>query len=173
MLTGLIAATALVMVAPSAKAQGAKSANNAIYLELGGSGVIYSVNYERMISKMGVRAGFSYLSVNGAAVSGGSVSSAKVSATGVPLTMSYLGIGGNNKLELGGGVLFEKFSGQASWGPGQDVKAGAVVPMATFIMGYRYQPRNGGFNFRIAFTPVYHPDLGFWPWGGMSFGVSF
>src|SRR6185503_6668686 len=88
MLTGLIAATALVMVAPSAKAQGAKSANNAIYIERGGSGVIYSVNYERMISKMGVRAGFSYLSVNGAAVSGGSVSSAKVSATGVPLTMS-------------------------------------------------------------------------------------
>ena len=121
--TGLVAATALVMVAPSANAQRAKPAQNSIYLELGGSGVIYSMNYERMVSKIGVRAGFSYLSVTGA----GSGGSAKVSATGIPLTMSYLGIGHNNKLELGGGLLMEKFSGQASWGPGQDVKAGDLL----------------------------------------------
>jgi hypothetical protein len=175
---GLVAAglavAALAVTAPApARAQNADLAKNAFYVELGGSGVIYSINYERMFGDMSMRAGFSYLSVSSSATAGGATGSAKVSATGIPVTMSYLGIGGNNKLELGGGVLFEKFSGQASWGIGQDVRAGAFVPMATFILGYRYQPAHGGFNFRLAFTPVYHPDVGFYPWGGLSFGVGF
>ena len=171
---GLVAAgmavAALAVIAPApARAQSADLAKNAMYVELGGSGVIYSINYERIFGDLSMRAGFSYLSVSSAA----GTSSAKVSATGIPVTMSYLGIGGNNKLELGGGVLFEKFSGTASWGLGQDVRAGAFVPMATFIVGYRYQPASGGFNFRLAFTPVYHPDVGFYPWGGLSFGFGF
>jgi hypothetical protein len=147
-----------------------RTAPNAVYLELGGNGVIYSVNYERILpGDIGLRAGFGRLSLG--ASSG--TSTAKVSATGVPLTVSYLGIGGSSKLELGGGILMEKFTGQASWGPGEKVKSGAFVPMATFILGYRYAPMHGGFNFKLAYTPVYQKDLGFFNWGGISFGYGF
>jgi hypothetical protein len=45
--------------------------------------------------------------------------------------------------------------------------------MGTFVLGYRFSPPKGGFNFKLAFTPVYHPDVGFWSWGGMAFGVGF
>jgi len=42
------------------------------------------------------------------------------------------------------------------------------------VIGYRYQKKKGAL-FRVAFTPVYFPDVGFAQYGGMgiSFGYSF
>ena len=41
-----------------------REAKNAIYVSLGGTGLIYSVNYDRMLSdKVGFRLGFSTISV--------------------------------------------------------------------------------------------------------------
>jgi hypothetical protein len=96
-----------------------------------------------------------------------------VSSTGVPITVSYLLGSGGSKLEMGAGLLLEKFSGQASSGFGEKASGSGVYPVGTAIFGYRYMPVGGGFNFKLAFTPVYHPDLGFFPWGGLSFGFGF
>jgi hypothetical protein len=161
----------LVALVPSwAQAQAAHRAANAMYVELGGNGLWYSVNYERVVQpKVALRAGISYMSVGAAS----GTASASVSSMGFPLTMSYLAGGGSSKLEIGAGVLFEKFSGQASSGFGEKATGSGFYPVGTAIFGYRYMPVGGGFNFKLAFTPVYHPDLGFFPWGGLSFGFGF
>ncbi len=53
------------------------------------------------------------------------------------------------------------------------MKAGAFVPLATFIVGLRIAPPKGGFNFKLAYTPFYSSATKFFNWGGMSFGMSF
>lgn len=170
--TTFVAVAVLAAMAPAlANAQGQRTAFNAVYLEVGGNGLWYSVNYERIFQQdVSLRVGLSYISVTAAA----GETSSSVSSLGVPLTASYLGLGSmNHKLEVGGGVLLEKFSGQASSGFGEKAEGGGFYPFATFIAGYRYVPAHGGFNFKLAFTPVYHPDLGTFPWGGAAFGVGF
>ena len=76
-------------------------------------------------------------------------------------------------LELGAGATFTRFSGSASTGFGDEISAGSFVPVGTFIAGLRLAPAGGGFNFKLAFTPFWHPDIGFFPWGGLAFGVGF
>lgn len=168
-LTACLMLAALAVLAPSwASAQ--RTARQTVYVELGGNGLWYSLNYERWLQpNLAVRIGASYLSMS--ASSG--TAEASVSSLGVPLTASYMVGRGNSKLELGGGVLFEKFSGQASSGFGEKAEGGGLFPMATFIAGYRYAPANGGMNFKLAFTPVWHPDLGTFMWGGLAFGYGF
>ena len=164
----------LMAAAPLAAqtAPAARAASNAVYLELGGNGLMYSVNYEKHLPATGtaVRAGLGYMSVS---ASGGG-GSANASMVAIPLTFSWLGRGqGSIKPELGAGATAVRFSGSSSIGFGNDVQAGAFVPLATFIAGLRIAPRNGGFNFKLAYTPFWHPDVGFFSWAGMSFGMSF
>jgi hypothetical protein len=100
--------------------------------------------------------------------------SASVKTVVVPLTASFLGLGStNHKLELGAGLALSSYSGQGSFGLTEEVAAGGFFPVGTAIAGYRYVPGDGGFNFRIAFTPLFHPDLGFFPWAGLAFGYGF
>ena len=151
-------------------AQNERTAHNTVFLELGGNGLIYSVSYERILpSDMSLRAGVGYLSMGASA----GTASSNVTSLSIPVTASYLGIGGATKLELGGGVLFQRFSGATSTGFGDEIEAGVFVPLATFITGLRLAPPGGGFYFKLAFTPIYHPDVGFFPWGSLAFGVGF
>jgi hypothetical protein len=166
-------AVLLALVPPAARAQNGNgnSASNAVYLELGGNALLYSLNYERLLpSDVALRAGFGYMSISAA----GGGASANVTSVGIPLTFSYLGLGGGAaKFELGAGALFQRFSGAASTGFGDEIEAGTFVPLATFIAGLRIAPPGGGFNFKLAFTPMWHPDVDFFPWGGLGFGVGF
>ena len=161
---------ALALMVPAWADAQVHIARNAMYVELGGNGLWYSLNYERLASpNVALRAGVSYMSVSAAS----GTASANVSSMGFPLTAAYLVGKGSSKLEIGGGLLAEKFSGAASSGFGQKATGGGFYPMGTAVFGYRYAPVGGGFNFKLAFTPVYHPDLGFFPWGGLSFGFGF
>lgn len=163
---------ALVAVAPSgAHAQGGRTAFNTVFLELGGNALFYSLNYERVLpSDVALRAGFGYMSVS--ATSGTAGGNASVLT--IPLTFSYLGVGGGSaKLELGAGATFTRFSASASSGFGDEIEAGAFVPVGTFIAGLRLAPPGGGFNFKLGFTPFWHPDVGFFPWGSLAFGFGF
>src|SRR3954468_16892516 len=67
-----------------------KPAANSVFLEGMGSGLFYSVNYERrVIDDVGVRAGFSYMSMGAEATAGGSTTSASSTYVTVPITVSY------------------------------------------------------------------------------------
>ena len=156
-----------------------RDANNSFFLEAGGPGLLYSVNYERVFENdFGMRVGFSYTSFSASAGS----SSASASFMAIPVIASYLGLReGNHILELGGGATALYFNGAGSSG----VVAGSgsgVTALGTALIGYRRQPVNGGFQFRVGLEALVgkglsfsNPDpnsFGVLPWMYMSLGFS-
>jgi hypothetical protein len=150
-------------------------AENSIYLELGGNALLYSINFDRMISPdMGARIGIGYMGLStGTAPTDGPDHNASVSVLLVPATFNFFVSShdgnhvGSSKLELGLGVALVDINGDF----GGTTFSGAGVG-GTATIGYRYQPYDGGFLFRIGFTPVFASST-FFPWGGISFGLTF
>jgi len=156
-----------------------RDANNSFFLEGGGPGLLYSVNYERVVENdFGLRVGFSYTSLSASA--GGASASASFMA--IPVIASYLGLReGNHILELGLGGTAIYVSG--SGGSGTAFAAGSgTTALGTALIGYRRQPVNGGFQFRVGLEALVgkglalsnpNPDsIGVLPWMYMSLGFS-
>lgn len=143
---------------------------NAIYVEIFGPGLLYSINYDRLITRhTSLRAGVSkwsfpafFFLVNGS-----------IDFTGFPVTLNYLAGEGNSRLELGAGIvpMLVSLDGEEIFF-GESVRGRATAVLGTASVGYRYQPMDGGFVFRIGFTPVFNFDKVF-PTGGLSVGVAF
>jgi hypothetical protein len=167
-----VALCALALAAPLARADPAREANNSLYLELGGSGAVYSLNYERFVQRdVSLRVGFGYVSLKGAEISGGTVVN-EIALLTIPVTASYLGIGsGNHRLELGAGAVFARITGETT-SDGAKAFGSASGVVGTAIAGYRYVRPDGGFTFRAAFTPLFG-EGGFQPWAGVALGYSF
>jgi hypothetical protein len=158
-----------------------REAKNAIYLDLAGPGLFYSLNYDReLMPDLSARIGFSYFSIGAKATAGDTSASAEFGYWAVPITASYLGIGSkSNMLELGGGpvIMHMKVSGDAFFKP-SDQKAGAsysaTMLAMTALAGYRHQPEDGGFVFRIGLSPEKIFGVpGIWPTGYLSLGAAF
>ncbi len=161
-----------------------KPAPNSVFLEGMGSGLFYSINYERrVIDDLGVRAGLSYLSVSATASNGSTTASASSSYLTIPLTVSYLGVRGRKSgLEVGGGLTLAYSSGSASTGVSSASGSG-MAPIGTFMVGYRLHPvDHAGFQFRVGLMALaakglsFDPDpnkVGVLPWFYMSFGAGF
>jgi hypothetical protein len=127
-----------------------RTANNSFYLDGMGPGLLYSINYERIVEDdFGLRLGFSYIPLTGTASSGGSSASASVAFMNFPVTASYLGLrSGNHALEMGGGGVLVTATGSAQ-GSGMSVSGSGATILGTAFLGYRRQPPEGGFLFRI------------------------
>ena len=135
---------------------------NSIYLELLGSGGIYSINYDRLFTpNIGGRIGFSYLSTEQDFII------PELTMYIFPLSFNYFVGNGSSKLEFGAGMTF--ITGDYDW---LGSKGSGSVVVANLNIGYRYQPVDGGFLFRIGFTPVVTPN-GLQPWGELSIGGTF
>jgi hypothetical protein len=154
------------------------TAPNGIYVELLGNGLLYTINYDRFINDdMSLRAGFEYIGL-GASDPSGSGASASVSMMMIPLTFNYFltshdkGKVGSSKFELGAGIMIANFSASATGSAGDVFSASGFGIAGTATIGYRLQPSDGGFIFRIGFTPLIGPG-GFLPFGGLSFGYGF
>jgi hypothetical protein len=150
-----------------------KSAPNALYVEVGGNGAFYSLNYERYLRPdAAVRIGAMYMSVSASAGS----SSAKASWLTVPIMLEYLGIhAGNHALEVGAGVDMMYFSGTASTFDATAMSDG-LIPVGTATVGYRYSNPAGGFVFKAGYTPLFFVTTEtkqVFHWGGLSFGYRF
>jgi len=140
-----------------------RTANNAIYLEGLGPGLLYSVNYDRSFGDFAGRVGFGYLSlsVTGTSDSGSGPVQETSSASffTVPITVSYLGVGSKrNMLELGAGATIVHVGAGASAidaksSTSENAAATFVFPVG--IVGYRYQPPHGGFLFRAGLSPIF------------------
>jgi hypothetical protein len=127
------------------------TAPNAIYVELLGQGVALTANYERILfattpHNISLRAGFGIWVDIG---KGGAV---------VPIGASYL-FGHSHKIEVGIGYAFITGSNNYSIG------------VSTGVIGYRYQPIDGGFLIRVSFTPRFDDEVE--PWVGLSLGYAF
>lgn len=133
--------------------------DHAIYLEVGGSAIAYSINYEGRIGEnLWGRVGASYFP------------GPFVEMVSFPLGMSYL-IGKDVKhFELGFAVS-PTYSESDFFTDESNKKEYGII--ASPIIGYRFQPKEELF-FRLAFTPFFTTfDTKFFLSGGLSFGYSF
>ena len=152
-------------------------ASNSIFLEGLGSGLWYSLNYERLILNMlGVRIGFGYVPL--------SVPGATAHYLTIPLELNYLGIrAGSHVFEMGAGATLAIASATISGG-GLIGSASGFGALGTAHLGWRIHPIRGGFHFRIGAELLYGPglpignnatltDWGVLPWGYLSLGGVF
>ncbi|MBN7816824.1 hypothetical protein [Algoriphagus pacificus] len=154
------------------------TAKNIVYLDLGGNAGQYAVTYGRVFHqkgklKLSASAGFSMWYQ-------GSISNTRwLPAIPVELTAFY----GKSKhhLELGAGVTSylgnSIYFDQETFESVDKVVFGAILPVR---IGYRYQKPNGGFFFRVGYTPLINIPIredktwNFEPrFAGLSFGKSF
>jgi hypothetical protein len=148
-----------------------RTASNVVFAEVLGSGLLYSLNYERIFDSLhvGIRGGASYFSypVSDYGKSG------NLKLLTIPVVASYyLGMP-KHKLQLGLGATF-LYTGVSSDSTGtkfESDRSGAGIAV-TAIIGYRYLPPAGGFTFGVAFTPLLRSGS-FLPWGGAEAGYSF
>jgi hypothetical protein len=141
---------------------------NAVYFELLGPGLLYSINYERMVSdNISLRIGYSSWQVTTPFLI-----TSSVSFTGIPVMVNFLSGDGNSKLELGAGIEFIQFGATTSF-LGFDSKTSTGSGSAgVFALGYRYQPKGGGIHFRIGIDPLIGAN-GARITGSLSLGLCF
>lgn len=138
---------------------------NSIYLELLGSGLVYSINYERSINQfLSGRIGFMYDLLH-LVIADDEDEQDRLNM--LPLMLYYIPGKSKHKLEIGLGIAFVFTKGKFDDVGIFDSDTNLVG--ATTI-GYRIQPESRGVIFRISFTPFFG-DEGVLPWGGLSVGV--
>ncbi len=157
----------ILLVSALAFPQKKGTADNNVYLELLGSGLFSSINYEHTYSNnFTMRFGVGWVFSNSVSNSGGHHSIAFF-----PLAMgNYLiDIYGNNYLEIGGGFLIaaSELTFSDTFNNPTNI---TIVP--TFALGYRYSPKDGGVFFSIAFDLFTYPPQ-VMPWAGLGFGYKF
>ncbi|MDR7130237.1 hypothetical protein J2X69_002585 [Algoriphagus sp. 4150] len=158
------------------------TAKNALYVEFGGNSGRYAINYSRIIHqkeklKLNVSAGFSMWSDK--------IDLPPLTKTKwlpvVPLEFSAFWGKSNHHLEMGTGIT--SYLGRSlaidseTFEFSDKVVFGAFIPLR---VGYRYQKSEGGFFFRIGYTPIINIPVragkswSFDPYfAGISFGKSF
>lgn len=162
------------VAAPLAGQQGAApppaTARNAIYAELGGNGLLYTLNYDRRIrNHVTGRAGLMFISLSGTDEDGSRV---EATVAFVPLMVNRLIGSGAGRFELGIGPVFGFAGGEIDDVEDEDVEfTGLGLAAVSSTIGYRYQPLDGGLVFRAGLTPFYSGSLQVW--GGLSIGVAF
>lgn len=160
------------------------TAKNTVFVELGGNGGLISINYDRIFHQNGKfkfagRAGFSYFKQS----SGNKGSNIPPYWSPLlPLEVTALWGRSRHHLELGVGVTFFSsrnliFNPEGPEFFERDIGLDMIIPIR---LGYRYQKPEGGFFFRVGYTPGFNPQLSsksptiFTPlWGGISIGTSF
>ena len=149
-----------------------RSALNDVFFEALGSGLLYSLNYERMIDKwnIGLRAGASYFTY--AVSSYGK--SGNLTLVSFPVMASYYyGLWRGHHLQLGlGATIFYTGVATDSLGTSYDAERSGAGLAASGVVGYRYKPRDGGVSFGVGFTPLLRASK-FLPWGGANVGYAF
>jgi hypothetical protein len=155
------------------------TSKNTIFFEALGNGFLYSVNYDRLVTpNIAVRIGFSILPII--------VPDVNSLIMSVPISASYLHHFPNSPSNIELGLGFSTVNSTSDGYPPAHILGRKpfsetfvfVVPM----LGYRLQPKQGGFNFRVLWTPLTW-SLGietttskppaFWYWFGLGLGHTF
>lgn len=166
----IVALAAALLAAPrGAAAQDTRPipAPNAFYVEAGGNGLLYSVNYDRLVlPNAGFRVGIGVLPFFPAM----GFTDDNVTLTAVPVLANVLFGKGAGRLEVGAGATFTSASVEwSTFGEGEE-SASTIIPNGT--IGYRYQRPEGGTVFRAGAIPLYIAEE-WWLSVGVSFGRAF
>ena len=138
-----------------------KGLQNAFYFEYGGNAILYSLNYDRILFKVGdrnfagARIGFSWMPFNKQVLD---IEHVFI----VPMTLNYLYGIAPHYGELGLGVAVRTYTD-----PG--IVKTTLFPCIS--LGYRARAKGSGTLFRIDFTPVFFKE--FVPWFGFSLVRAF
>lgn len=130
----------------------------AFYAELGGTGLIFSVKYDTRFKseKKGI----------GAQLGLGYFGSDDVNILTIPAQINWLLGKGPNYFEVGAGATYLS-------GDGDFLNDEFDQLIGTLTFGYRRQPLDGGFTWKISLTPLFAEGV-FWPYfGGVGVGYSF
>ena len=174
----LLSIIAIVTLHQSLQAQNDGIANKLLYAELGGPGVLISVNFDaRFNSKE--RLGFGYRL--GVGFGDGDTENdlniwgynGYIDRTyySIPVGLNYIFGKPNsaNAFEVGAGITF--LTRKVSLYNYDVEKPGHAIGFLTFM--YRVVPANGGFSFRIGLTPIIGTAGDLVPMGAVSFGYAF
>jgi hypothetical protein len=127
-----------------------------VYLEAGGSGIIYTINFDKRFKKEENGWGFR-IGLGGAAIDDDGY-------IAIPAQINYLYGNNGQYLELGAGASFFSTG---------DVGFSENTVLANAVIGFRKVPfGKKGFTWRVAFTPFIGAE-GFYPWAGVSLGYRF
>ena len=154
---------------------GASNRNQAVYLELAGNGLVFSLNYDMRLAKNrqdghGVRIGVGGFPVYSRDNAGNRV---KGIAVTIPLAYNYLIGKRRSAFELGAGITPAIGYVEGVEISGEEIKETDFALLGFANVGYRYQPLNSGFVFRFTWTPAVTNE-GFQPfWLGLSLGYGF
>jgi len=148
-----------------------RTALNDVFFEALGSGLLYSLNYERILDKwnIGLRGGASYFTYKVAQQG----QSGNVTLVSFPLVASYYIGWGSHHVQLGLGATI-LYTGVAtdSLGVKFDSERSGAGLAANAVIGYRFMPRTGGVSFGVDFTPLLRASK-LLPWGGANVGYAF
>ena len=155
------------------------TAKKAVYLELGGTSGVYAFNYSTIFHqkgklKLNASAGFSMLIRE-------TSNSRTFWLPAIPLELTAFYGKSKHHLEMGFGVVPYLDAGSFLDSETLEFKDKVVFGTAMPLrVGYRYQKPEGGFFFRVGFTPFFIAPIGnredwaFQPiHAGVSFGKSF
>ena len=171
----------MLTLAQSAKSQ-EDIKGNVFYSELGGPGVLLSVNFDGRF-KSGQRLGLGYRIGVGFSVGEFEDKSARLddiydypryntrSYYSIPVGINYV-LGKKNSsstLEIGASVTYLTRKVSLFY---YDVKTPGNIT-GNFIFMFRRVPINGGFLFRVGFTPVIGTSGDLLPMGAVGFGYAF
>jgi hypothetical protein len=135
----------------------AAQGRNHLFFEGGGSGLLYSVNYERLVgSSFGLRLGTSSANIG------------VLDYTAILGGLAWIPSGARRGLELGfalGVLEIKQFLVFKSDPPDRGL-------YGSFTLGYRWLPQERGLSFRLAATPLFTTG-GAAPWAGISLGYVF
>lgn len=155
-----------------------RTSTNAVYADLLGEGMLYSVNYERIfLDSVALRVGASYLPFSFVTTSGASVDAESYHLLTFPVTLSWVGLySGKHGLEVGGGATMISTIGTP---PSGSIAADGDQVLGTIHVGYRIQPPDSGFLFRVGAlgmfgrSTVSSPQFIIVPSIYLSFGYAF
>lgn len=122
------------------------SHKQAIVLEIGGKGLIYSLNYEyEILENINASIGISYLSLQESQTD----KSSSLLSFPLGVTYKYPIAGENHYVEGGLGLMNLIISGDLVEYEGNT----DYFLNPTLLLGYRYEPINEGWLFKVSFTP--------------------
>jgi hypothetical protein len=166
-----VASSALVEAPPPPPEAPSSRAENVVFAEVLGNGLLYSLNYERLFESwhVGLRAGASFFTHEVSRYG----SSGNLTIVTFPLVASYyLGWRAHHlQLGLGATVLYTKVA-KDSQGIAYESDGSGLGLAPTAVIGYRYLPQHSGISFGAGFTPLVR-TTSFLPWGGATVGYAF
>jgi len=169
----LVISVLFVIVIPPLTAQEGVVVNKLFYTELGGPGVIMSAHFDGRFNSNS-RLGLGYRLGAGFGVGrfdSGDFKNVRRTYYSVPAGLNYV-FGkpkSSSTFEVGAGVTY--LTREVSLFNLDVEKPGNVIGFVTFM--FRRMPVDGGFSFRVGFTPIIGTAGDLFPMGAVGFGYAF